>query len=317
MFGEYETKKVRDILCGSFERVLASVLHRPISESTTVHYSSGTLVGVFGFLLVLSYLLAKLIPGKKAMSGFLYFTGWSLTAYIFRWVTNDLALFLPYIACYCAIAGLVSFAVTYYYGPITNPRAQDIICWSLRVLSFCGVYYSVQLETVGFAIILLLLSYRFIPVKMKIPGVAYIRMKWYTRYPPKRRLLTLEEYETQGQIETAKALEELREYCTKAESHPWKLVMKLSKPDRMASFVEGDSHVTIAEKSMHDELLVTSAIYSSDEEEGNRDNSCRDNYDSDEELAAVTQHPQSSEANNNESVPPSPEASKRNGFQTG
>merc|ERR1712004_557810 len=98
---------------------------------------------------------------------------------------------------------------------------------------------------------------------MKIPGVAYIRMKW------------------------------------------------------MASFVEGDSHVTIAEKSMHDELLVTSAIYSSDEEEGNRDNSCRDHYDSDEELAAVTQHPHSSEANNNESVPPSPEASKRNGFQTG
>ena len=33
----------------------------------------------------------------------------------------------------------------------------------------------------------------------------------------------------------------------------------------MASFVEGDSHVTVTEKSMHDELLV-SAVYSSDEE---------------------------------------------------
>ena len=86
-------------------------------------------------------------------------------------------------------------------------------------------------------------------------------MKWYVRYPPKRKLLTLEEYELQGYVETARALQELREYCLRAESQPWRLVKTLANPERMASFVEGHSHVTVIGSSMHDELLVSASCF--------------------------------------------------------
>ena len=53
----------------------------------------------------------------------------------------------------------------------------------------------------------------------------------------------------------------------------------------MASFVEGDSHVTLLEQSTHEEMLVSSPLYSSDEEcqNGPIDNNVNSSEDDDQE----------------------------------
>lgn len=52
------------------------------------------------------------------------------------------------------------------------------------------------------------------------------------RFPPKRKLLTNEEYYEQTAKETTKALEELRNYCSSPESKPWRTMTRLKNPQR-------------------------------------------------------------------------------------
>lgn len=49
---------------------------------------------------------------------------------------------------------------------------------------------------------------------------------------PKRRLLTMEEYNKEAQDFTAKQLEDLKEYCTSPGCNAWKLIRRLNRPDR-------------------------------------------------------------------------------------
>ena len=51
--------------------------------------------------------------------------------------------------------------------------------------------------------------------------------------PEPRRLLTEEEYQKQGEVETHQALEELRKYCTSPEFNTWKTVSRLQSPKRL------------------------------------------------------------------------------------
>lgn len=52
-------------------------------------------------------------------------------------------------------------------------------------------------------------------------------------FRPKVKLLTRKEYIDQGRVETKKALEELRGYCSSPECKPWKTVLKLKNPTRL------------------------------------------------------------------------------------
>ncbi len=54
----------------------------------------------------------------------------------------------------------------------------------------------------------------------------------YKFFPPKRRLLTSEEYAKEAQDYTAKALNELKEFCKSPDCNSWKVMSKLKKPDR-------------------------------------------------------------------------------------
>lgn len=55
------------------------------------------------------------------------------------------------------------------------------------------------------------------------------RIQSYLRGP---RFISVEEYEKQGILETAKALKELREYCQSPECNTWKTVSRLKSPKR-------------------------------------------------------------------------------------
>lgn len=53
---------------------------------------------------------------------------------------------------------------------------------------------------------------------------------WLGPSPP--RLLTEEEYRIQGEVETRKALEELRNYCRSPDFSAWTAVSRIQSPKR-------------------------------------------------------------------------------------
>ncbi|KAL1483465.1 hypothetical protein MTO96_033174, partial [Rhipicephalus appendiculatus] len=62
-------------------------------------------------------------------------------------------------------------------------------------------------------------------------------------FRPKVKLLTEEEYILQGDVETRKALNSLREFCGSPNCKTWQVVTRLKDPVRFAKFVQGQSHL--------------------------------------------------------------------------
>nr|CAI5862554.1 unnamed protein product [Callosobruchus analis] len=88
-------------------------------------------------------------------------------------------------------------------------------------------------------IVILLLSYN-LPQKWIVAPKTY----WKKKFPPKVKMLTNDEYYEQGVRETAKALDELKKFCSSPECNQWKFALKLKDVKRFASFIEGESHLS-------------------------------------------------------------------------
>ncbi|NXY25206.1 NEMP1 protein, partial [Atrichornis clamosus] len=95
--------------------------------------------------------------------------------------------------------------------------------------------------------------------------------------PAPPRLLTEEEYRLQGEVETCKALQELRSLCQSPEFSAWTTVSRIQSPKRFADFVGGASHVTPNEVSVHereyglDSLFVDEQLFEEEDEEEEED----------------------------------------------
>ncbi|XP_016080038.1 PREDICTED: nuclear envelope integral membrane protein 1 isoform X2 [Miniopterus natalensis] len=76
---------------------------------------------------------------------------------------------------------------------------------------------------------------------------------------------TEEEYRIQGEVETRKALEELREYCNSPDCSAWKTISRIQSPKRFADFVEGSFHLTPNEVSVHEQEYGLGSIIAQDE----------------------------------------------------
>ena len=52
-----------------------------------------------------------------------------------------------------------------------------------------------------------------------------------------RRFLTQDEFVNEGKVETEKALQQLRQYCTSPGCDTWRLVKTLKDPKRFANII--------------------------------------------------------------------------------
>ncbi|XP_063704048.1 nuclear envelope integral membrane protein [Culicoides brevitarsis] len=213
-----------------------------LSENPLFYYLSGVLVGISASFLIVVWLVSKLIPRKPMMYGALI-GGWGLSFYFGQMVYENIRVILVthqmYVFWYVFVSGIISFVVCYRMGPPKNERSKNLIKWGLQTAAMLLIFYSSHFQeaTVGINILIALI-YHF-PVQYINKTKTY----WKRRFPPKRRFLTEEEYLEQGARETAKALAELREFCSSPEAKPWKTMLKLRDPARFASFIEGDSHL--------------------------------------------------------------------------
>ncbi|CAL1533159.1 unnamed protein product [Lymnaea stagnalis] len=215
------------------------------SRNTLLHYSTGISFGVLGSILIVVFVISKFLPQKLKFLGYgIAIISTSTSLYLWKFFTvylNDILInHWQILISYVIVAGLVSFAVVYRYGPVTNSRTLDLVKWCLQGLGLVLIYHGTQISEMSIAIIILVFSIYFLPKGFFV----WLKRFRYRFFPPKTRLLTEEEYYLEGEIETKKALEELREYCRSPNCDAWKTVSRLNSPNRFASFIQRNAHLS-------------------------------------------------------------------------
>ncbi|KAF8795382.1 Nuclear envelope integral membrane protein 1 like protein [Argiope bruennichi] len=214
-----------------------------LSRNSFFHYTSAVSLGVLGSLLVLIYIFSRFIPKKSTSYAILVF-GYSFILYILQLLYKDLneivAKYMDLLLAYCLVAAFISFIVCYRLGPVQNVRTFNIIQWSMQIIAALLIYLSSEYREVSTAIILILITVRVIPTGW----ITRFQRIWYRLFPPKVKLLTELEFIEQGHVETKKALENLRKYCSSPDCNVWKTVTRLKDPIRFAEFIETGSHYT-------------------------------------------------------------------------
>jgi hypothetical protein len=127
-------------------------------------------------LLLLLFILMKFIP-KKTTAIFTIITGSSLYLFVTRWVLfnfNNLTESIQiYTYCYIALCALISLIYFYYRGPVTNPRALNLIEWGLKLLSILFIYFGMSYREISLSIILAFLLVKLFG-NFKLPRNSYI-----------------------------------------------------------------------------------------------------------------------------------------------
>lgn len=217
-----------------------------LSDNAIFYYICGVSIGMCASLLVVIYMLSKVLPRRPMMYGAML-GGWGLVFYFGQMFWQNLQMILvtyqDYVVYYCLTTGFISFVICYRYGPPTDQRSKQLIKWTLQGAALLLIYNSSDLVEFSIGIVCLLLAVAYFPSRV---------FDWVGRFvgrqfPQKPRLLTVQEYEQQGAVETAKALEELKRYCSSPNCKQWSTVMKLKNPSRFASFMEGESHLLDSE----------------------------------------------------------------------
>ncbi|XP_059150377.1 nuclear envelope integral membrane protein 1-like [Physella acuta] len=223
------------------------------SQHALLYYSTGVTIGILGSVIIAVFILSRFLPQKLKTLGYtIALISTSTSLYLWRLVSvylNDILLnHWQYVIGYVLVAGVLSFAFVYRYGPATNSRTMDLVRWSLQALGLVLVYQSSQIAEMSIALIAVSLCVYFLPM-----GFASRLNKLRFRYfPPKVRLLTEEEYYLEAEVETKKALDQLKEYCRSPNCDAWKTMSRLTSPNKFASFIDGGSHVTDEEYREHD-----------------------------------------------------------------
>jgi len=76
--------------------------------------------------------------------------GSSVTLWILRSVWNNLSLLVDshkeLVFTYIGVSAVISFAVCYYRGPVTEPRLLDLIKWAVQAVGLLLIYAGCQVS---------------------------------------------------------------------------------------------------------------------------------------------------------------------------
>ncbi|XP_027764607.1 nuclear envelope integral membrane protein 1 [Empidonax traillii] len=247
-----------------------------LSRSQLFYYSAGISFGLLASLLVLVYVMSKVMP-KKSPVYFLLVGGWSFSLYLLQLVFKNLReickSYWQYLLGYLLLVGFLSFGVCYRYGPLENERSINLLSWALQLLGLLLMYSGIQIHPIALALVLVAVCTKNLDYPLQWAFAAYRRMQSSRLGPSPPRLLTEEEYRLQGEVETHRALEELRSFCQSPNFSAWTAVSRIQSPKRFAEFVSGASHVTPTEVSVHERefglesLFINEQLFEEEDEE--------------------------------------------------
>jgi len=117
-------------------------------------------------------------------------TAW-LLQYLWQNIQDLLVHYSYYVAIYFITAGIVSFAICYYKGPVTNPRLLDLIRWSIQFLAVGLIYYSSQIVEVSATIVALVVTISLVPRRFYMLGIPSFVMSYWYVYDAERSALSV------------------------------------------------------------------------------------------------------------------------------
>uniref|UniRef100_G3RBG6 Nuclear envelope integral membrane protein 1 n=1 Tax=Gorilla gorilla gorilla TaxID=9595 RepID=G3RBG6_GORGO len=241
---------------------------KELEQSQIFYYSTGMSVGIVASLLIIIFILSKFMP-KKSPIYVILVGGWSFSLYLIQLVFKNLQeiwrCYWQYLLSYVLTVGFMSFAVCYKYGPLENERSINLLTWTLQLMGLCFMYSGIQIPHIALAIIIIALCTKNLEYPIQWLYITCRKVCKAAEKPVPPRLLTEEEYRIQGEVETRKALEELREFCNSPDCSAWKTVSRIQSPKRFADFVEGSSHLTPNEVSVHEQEYGLGSIIAQDE----------------------------------------------------
>ncbi|XP_061470584.1 nuclear envelope integral membrane protein 1 isoform X2 [Rhineura floridana] len=253
-----------------------------MSRSPVFFYSAGISIGMISSLLIVIYVMSRMVP-KKSPIYLMFVGGWSFSVYLIQLVFRNLQeickLYWEYLLGYLLVVGCVSFGVCYKYGPLENERSINLLTWGLQILGLLLLYLGIQIRQIAIALIVIAICTKNLEYPVMWAYAIYRKVFTAIEKPSPPRLLTEDEYRTQGEVETRRALEELREYCRSPDFSAWKAVSRIQSPKRFADFVEGALHVVPNEVSVHEQEYGLGGSFLEDqlfeeedeEEDGERD----------------------------------------------
>lgn len=251
-----------------------------LCRSTTVHYTTVISLGASLSIVLLVYFAQSRVRNTVGLGGlFLTYMG-SLYGVTSGWY-NLPALLRDqghWVLGYVLLAGSISAAALYRLGPPSHPRTLDLLQWTLQLLGLALIALSSHHPLYSTTVALAILVWSIVPGWVKARASTQVRKNLWR---PKVKLLTEDEYREQSNIETRKALEELRRYCQSPSSNPWKTVTKVRNPSRFAEFVDGSPHLT-------EEEVMTYSTWSSEDED--RRDQCTEDEESDNAVESSEGH---------------------------
>ncbi|XP_035426163.1 nuclear envelope integral membrane protein 1 isoform X7 [Cygnus atratus] len=201
-----------------------------LSRSQLFYYSAGISIGLLASVLIVFYVMSKVMP-KKSPVYLLLVGGWSFSLYLLQLIFKNLReickSYWQYLLSYMLLVGLL--------------------------LGLLLMYSGIQIRPVALALVLVAICAKHLDHPVQWAYAAYRRAQSARLGPSPPRLLTEEEYRIQGEVETRKALEELRSYCRSPDFSAWTAVSRIQSPKRFADFVGGASHLTSREISFHEQ----------------------------------------------------------------
>ncbi|XP_076874810.1 nuclear envelope integral membrane protein 1 isoform X2 [Brachyhypopomus gauderio] len=207
-----------------------------LSRSQIFYYSAGVSTGMTASLIILIFIMGRFLP-KKSPFYVLMVGGWSFSLYLIQLVFKNLQLILKehwHLAIgYAAVVGFISFAVCYRHGPLVEERSINILSWTLQLFGLLLIYAGIQVQQVALAIMVAAFCSKNLEYPVCMAVKLYQKLKSKLRWKPEPRcLLTEEEYQKQAEVETQKALDELRKLCNSPDFSTWKTVSRLQSPKR-------------------------------------------------------------------------------------
>ncbi|XP_069509654.1 nuclear envelope integral membrane protein 1 isoform X3 [Ambystoma mexicanum] len=206
-----------------------------LSRSQLFYYSTGMSVGMAASMLIFIFMLSKLMPKKNAFY-VLLLSGWSFSLYVIQLFLRNLQEickeYWQYLLGYMVLVGFISFAICYKYGPLENERSINILSWTLQLIGMLLMFLGIQVRHVAVTLMVIAFCTKHLEYPVHWIQTAYRTVKKATAKPSPPRLITEEEYRKQGEIETRRALEDLRGYCSSPEFSAWKAVSRIQSPKR-------------------------------------------------------------------------------------
>ena len=106
----------------------------------------------------------KSVLGLGVLAGGFTLAG-SFIYWMYKHSLELLVSMWQYFVVYVLIAGAVSFAVIYRFGPVENPRSINLIQWTVQLVALLFIGMASQVPEVGITFVVMALISYYVPAR--------------------------------------------------------------------------------------------------------------------------------------------------------